>query len=91
MELNYKYITVRCYKPHKGYTDESHMIDQVDFTMDSNKSEEDNIEYFENEYMKVYSPDLNCEVVGSVSAVYKAKPILDDPEADAELENLLGF
>jgi hypothetical protein len=90
MELDYQYVTVRCYKPHKGYTDETHMIGTIDFVFDSNLSEEENVARSEKEYMEVYAPDLNCEVVGSISAMYKAKPIKDDPVADAELENLFN-
>tara|TARA_B100000780_G_scaffold272820_1_gene235560 strand:- start:8447 stop:8734 length:288 start_codon:yes stop_codon:yes gene_type:complete len=86
MELNYKYVTVRCYKPHKGYTDETHIKDVVDCVYKVGLTEEENIAFFEKEYMEVYAPDLNCEVVGSISSVYKGKEVADDPIADSKIE-----
>ncbi len=87
MKLNYMYVTVRCYKPHKGYTDESHIKNQVDFTYRGGETEEENIAYFEKQYWDDYKPSPKCEVVGSISKVYEIEDIEDNPALDAEIES----
>ncbi len=87
MILNYMYVTVRCYKAHKGYTNESHLKNQVDFTYRGNETEEENIAYFEKKYWDDYKPSPNCEVIGSISKVYQIESIEDNPALDAEIES----
>lgn len=88
MELNYKYVTVRAYKqPKKGkYRDEDCIVDQVDSVFKLNLSEEENIKFFEDEYIKMFKEFRHCEIVGSISMVYSGTEVKDDADADKEIE-----
>lgn len=86
MKLEYKYVSVRCYKKSKGYTDESHIIGSMDAPFKTDMTEEENIEFYEKNYWDVYKPPSTCDVVGSISKVYSVEDISDDKERDAEIE-----
>ena len=88
MELDYKYVTVRAYKNTKKgeYRDETHIVDQVDCVFKIALSEEENIKFFEDEYIQMFKKHRDCEVVGSISSMYTGKEVSDDPIADAKIE-----
>lgn len=81
-----KYILVRQYKPHKGYTDETHIKAEQVYPYIDGMDELEMCRHYENEYEKEHKTNPRDEVVASVGYYRSWEEVDIDEDRDKEIE-----